>query len=556
LANGFTVYGVAKESSLGRSITAAASDNVKIYETLATDVDRSAMGVGLSNQSGYENFTVSGSSVLVNANLYLPIDFTAPAEKGQECFVIAAKRTENTATNPVTYKTKYFGQSTSLIPYKTTTNNASLTISKMDIIDTPVVTYQNINGNGMVFSLDSGSTISITNADPDFCFDADGYFYTLYSSQIKSNNPNVPLTSIDLYSNHGGVTLTSDLGTNIMYMYVTDESSVAVYKYPNFNITGELPSPNNTAQHWSFTTANGWPSYCVINNDIAYIMSGTNYIYKVSLLTADNSATTNLTDGTHIDFDGDYISDIIAVDNAVYILFSNIDTSWDYTSNPTYPDGKIGSFGGLIKYDPSTDSVITKGQSTEKIENTEFTDIGMYVYGTTNASSIVYKDWESGTENVSNPVSLNGNSILYKNNGDYYMNLRFPTISTPAPLSTTLSTSAFYGPHKFIAIKPKKLVISDDGIAFYTDSNILKYKNVDRIVTVNLDDFAMSVSETTSKFYNDYSNMISGPFSIGGTSFGSSNGFSGSLWYFNNDALTGATIGTSTNLRLGITLGE
>ena len=50
---------------------------------------------------------------------------------------------------------------------------------------------------------------------------------------------------------------------------------------------------------------------------------------------------------------------------------------------------------------------------------------------------------------------------------------------------------SFYGPTRFIAVKPKKLVIADEGLAFYTDNELLRYKNVNRVVYVDLENFAV-----------------------------------------------------------------
>ena len=44
----------------------------------------------------------------------------------------------------------------------------------------------------------------------------------------------------------------------------------------------------------------------------------------------------------------------------------------------------------------------------------------------------------------------------------------FPSLYTPAPLATSLSTTCFYGAEKFIAIKPKKLVIADRAVSIVT----------------------------------------------------------------------------------------
>lgn len=72
--------------------------------------------------------------------------------------------------------------------------------------------------------------------------------------------------------------------------------------------------------------------------------------------------------------------------------------------------------------------------------------------------------------------------------------------STDADLSSYLC-----GPVRFLAIKPKKLVIADDGLAFFTDdSGNLSYKNINRIVYVDLETFSIEpVSETNAKFDAD-----------------------------------------------------
>ncbi|WP_296327892.1 hypothetical protein [uncultured Treponema sp.] len=72
--------------------------------------------------------------------------------------------------------------------------------------------------------------------------------------------------------------------------------------------------------------------------------------------------------------------------------------------------------------------------------------------------------------------------------------------STDADLSSYLC-----GPVRFLAIKPKKLVIADDGLAFFTDdSGNLSYKNINRVVYVDLETFSIeSVSETNAKFDAD-----------------------------------------------------
>ena len=54
----------------------------------------------------------------------------------------------------------------------------------------------------------------------------------------------------------------------------------------------------------------------------------------------------------------------------------------------------------------------------------------------------------------------------------------------------------FYGPRKFIAVKPKKLVIADDGLFFYKDDNEeYKYKNINRIIEYDIENPASTTYE-------------------------------------------------------------
>ena len=88
-----------------------------------------------------------------------------------------------------------------------------------------------------------------------------------------------------------------------------------------------------------------------------------------------------------------------------------------------------------------------------------------------------------------------GSSVYPRTSSNPYCKNLFSTLRVPSIFTTKLSTTAFYGPRKFVAIKPKELVIADDGIAIYVDSNkALCYKNVNRIVTVDLERFAISSS--------------------------------------------------------------
>lgn len=148
------------------------------------------------------------------------------------------------------------------------------------------------------------------------------------------------------------------------------------------------------------------------------------------------------------------------------------------------------SYGCLLKYNPSTGKMSSLGLTNEKLLQKDYKDTGLNVYINDVGS------WYCTTYNGSNLVFNKSVSVGGVN---YNPKSYLPNLYTPAPLSPNESTDYFYGPYKFIGLKPRKLVISDDGVAFYTnDDGALCAKNVNRKVYVNLADFSIEDFETTS----------------------------------------------------------
>ena len=86
----------------------------------------------------------------------------------------------------------------------------------------------------------------------------------------------------------------------------------------------------------------------------------------------------------------------------------------------------------------------------------------------------------------------------------------------------SLDAPYFFGPRKFIAVKPKKLVIADDGCWYYKDGDDFCYKNLDRVVVFNEKEKKLKAySLNTADIINFDSNLIV-DFEIGfvGTAYG------------------------------------
>ena len=207
------------------------------------------------------------------------------------------------------------------------------------------------------------------------------------------------------------------------------------------------------------------------------------------------------------------INDMLYQDGSVYILVS------DMLDHPQ--DAKLYSRGLLIKYDTSSGNVSSLGFSEEVKKNTDMGTSGLYTYKSNSqymSNSQLFID-EEYTKALILPsvISYTEGSEDKKLDTTEY----FPSIYSPAPLATSLSNSCFYGAEKFIAIKPKKLVIADDGFAFYTASDGgIKFKNVNRVITVDLEKFAISsIENAKTSFASEVESFSMGTIPSGSTEY-------------------------------------
>lgn len=335
------------------------------------------------------------------------------------------------------------------------------------------------------------ANITTTSDTNSFCFDKDGNFYAI-TKQLES--------ATYITSNKSGFGTTSNTGE--MYIYgdcgasmAIDKTNDCIYMWDQSNhelsrITGpggtysKLNGDDTCVNPTSITIdeANR-PSgnVFVINDGIAYIAdieAGDSLALKIFTvqINQENASVTNV-DYCNLDssFRNATITDMLYQDGAVYLLVRNVSPSDFY------------SRGAIIRYDVLFKSLRTLGWTETKLS-------GKF-YACSN-NGLLYDADTSNQERK--PVTFEYNSMPV-----------FAPSSSLKDGNLTLSTEAFYGPAKFIAIKPKQLVIADDGFAFYTDENgAFKYKNVNRVVTVDLENFAIVPSETDAKFEADETGSI------------------------------------------------
>ena len=155
------------------------------------------------------------------------------------------------------------------------------------------------------------------------------------------------------------------------------------------------------------------------------------------------------------------ITDMLYQDGRLYLLYKE---AFSWPSSAT----TIGNRGAVIEVNLFDGSVRNTGLTTSALSNTEYKLQGYY------NDSLMYTDEACTTPYIFSEEILMNSSVQY------------PKICFPNE-----GEKSFYGPTRFIAVKPKKLVIADEGLAFYTDNELLRYKNVNRVVYVDLESFAV-----------------------------------------------------------------
>lgn len=371
-------------------------------------------------------------------------------------------------------------------------------------------------------------TADFTSSKDNFVFDAAGNIYNLNADkELVSNNElitNQPLSMSSDLSGASGASVveygfTVDLATNIAYGYVLEEVdnsgsytyNLNVYKYPKLISDGSLEqktsmNKNNITLEYGYKVS--------INNNLLYLYGTADYtnykviVYDISsgsmvqfsefnvteYLTASERGFASTTESSNIT-----VNDIFAMEGALYLLVQEkVDVK--STSKDIYRRGSV------IEFKPPETSNGTGTtprfldlKTTPAISKTAISNMALYYDSDTNgnASGPLYA--AAGTENVS--PSGRETVVTIENVGK---TLAFPDIYGVNETEEYLSA-----PAKVIAVKPKKLVIADDGCAFYTDSECLKYKNMNRIVTVDLEDFVVeSVQTTTAEFSSNISSYL------------------------------------------------
>ena len=321
-----------------------------------------------------------------------------------------------------------------------------------------------------ISSINNFNDIDNDTSHYDNCYDNAGTLWWVTYSEIYNSNNTEALVIQDLFQLRY-----IDFDTNKDTLYATTmDINASIYKITDTNGT--------YSEEKLFTTEN--PITCItFHNDYCYTIeevsdidddNTTTYTLKKYPL-QNNTSTTGttseekqlLTKTTTVDEDNNKIitfsnlifdnenktiantlknplfSDIQVTDEGIFVLFNDCYYNKD-SDNKTI---NANSRGGIIKFDNALELDKTFGSNG--------------IFGWTNE-----KHTSSETNNITYTITS-------------YM--------PDFPADTQLSSEYFYGPRKFLAIKPKKLIFADDGFMFYGTNDDTSCKDVNQVIEFDIE---------------------------------------------------------------------
>lgn len=404
------------------------------------------------------------------------------------------------------------------------------------------IDYYLTDDASMLITDNTAATVATAEGSPDFTFvfDSKGNVYTLAkrldsASYIKStntdfgketfNNSILP-NSMYLYGDNGR-TLVMDRVNDVLYIYDDNSNTLTqiasddgtydydgaagIYYFAKTYSFSEDDNSNTMRNNSALTIVDKIVYFAATEEDydeeieksIAYIKlviadlnnatqgGGTNsYEYTGSKLVSINLAEMGLSNQAEV-------NDILYQDGCIYMLvtdkYESFSAQLDDEGDPTdVIEGEIINRGTVVKYD------LISGETAHlPFETTATSQQKLYPIGGTSSGD--YYRLYNRNYNYEEPTASTYTPVLYDVTGH-----TGAKIDVYSHISENTSSKVLYSPKKFAAIRPKKLIIADDGIAYYVDSlGGLRYKNENRVVEVDLESFAISKVEVATVAFSE-----------------------------------------------------
>ena len=427
-------------------------------------------------------------------------------------------------------------------------------VNEIGTPDTQVALYNYSNSNYTYYLVDAENVSNALPAESfvtegdwytklNFAFDKSGYFYYLDSRDVHSNNPVIyNLTNRYAYledlpnSTEYPRGFMLDVTQDMAYGYGVSKSnntySLEVYQFSKLLTEGKSGSYNegvNTISINISAVTNFVPLNCAIDDNRLYVYGvvGTSaYAGQPYLIIYDiTSSETNVTATKYAEYNlynyikteihmGQFatednfsindisVTDLYVVDGKLYLLVKENFTEWTTTNKNIYSRGTVIEVTPPSAADGTCTAKHVEINTNPTIANTAISKMPLCY----NYEGPLYSE---GSE--TSPVLTIDGSKAITTGGTTLCNSYFPNVYGVS----SESAKFFAAPSKVIGIKPKKLIIADDGYAFYTDDDVLAYKNMNRVVTVDLEEFVIeNVQTTKAEFEKNASSYIKSSFTL------------------------------------------
>lgn len=353
---------------------------------------------------------------------------------------------------------------------------------------------------------DSPSSITTPNMTPDDAFeDINGDKYYININEVSSPNTGLAFEIFKNNTNNADYTITiKDASRKFedshYYDTINDSLWLGAYSSSGFYFINEANKINSDTNYSNPCTLSGisiypnatYTAFAASGTElyIAYTNNGTSYLQRAKIEGENDSFTITTignpqsTQDMGVD-DGQITDIVIHYDGYVYVLVSQ-------TGSKNFTDMyMVNNFNS-----DSTTTVYSRGA----IVRFEPTSSGFKLSAKTG--------W---TEDSRTIASSNKDKNPFTSGSDNYNNYTFYDVNAYIP-EYSERNSHFYGPRRFVAIKPKEFAIADCGANIvmpdYESQKRGKLFKHNRIVKVDLYKFALESNSVTDLNNINFSNLI------------------------------------------------
>lgn len=343
-----------------------------------------------------------------------------------------------------------------------------------------------------------------------FCFDEYGNFYYSYGDDVSGN------TVVKKYD--VSKSLSSDVISDITTQwtrlaYDFENSLLYIYCYMETPQSGQIICVDTVnTEHKSYNCErnileiNEFDQYIAVKDGYLYFIKGAYYngvdsykLYKYSMKLDNTTQSCTLTEEKVVKL-ADYIlsvtnstrvNDMVLVGDDIYIAVEANCSEYVGASKTI----KLESRGGLVKYNTITDQIEVFGWDFKEPEPLQPT---LYAWAEINDGGTFLSS--NCSLSVQKPSPKNGSNTVVQLYSDEQLSTPVSTkdISIFSYTPSKNEKDYFREVKQFVAIKPKKLVVSESGMFIYSDDDGLHGDSTGAFVTVDLEKFSIGdITENT-----------------------------------------------------------